>query len=255
MNEEISSRISLAGQTALVTGGSRGIGRTICVMLAQAGAFVSVNYRSDADAARMTLERVEAARGAGRLEQFDVSDPAEVERGVGNTLKDRGAIDILVNNAGIARDGLIGRMKDSDWQAVLDTNLRGAFHLCRTVGKTMIRNRHGRIVNVASTAGEAGNAGQANYSAAKAGLIGLTKALARELAPRNILVNAVSPGIITGGMSEGLTEDQLDAIRTHVPLRKMGTPADVAAAVLFLSCPMSDYITGQVIRVNGGLYM
>jgi 3-oxoacyl-[acyl-carrier protein] reductase len=223
--------------------------------LAKAGAFVVINYRSDEVGARATLEQVCSAGGAGRVEQFSVINPAEVERGVTNTLKDRGAIDILVNNAGIARDGLISRMKDSDWQEVLSTNLAGAFHLCRTVSKGMIRSRRGRIINVASTAGEAGNAGQANYSAAKAGLIGLTKALARELAPRNILVNAVSPGIISGGMSEQLTDGQLEAIRTHVPLRKMGRPEDVAAAVLFLSGGMSDYITGQVIRVNGGLYM
>jgi 3-oxoacyl-[acyl-carrier protein] reductase len=146
-------------------------------------------------------------------------------------------------------------MKDSDWDEVLGTNLAGAFRVCRSVSRSMIRHRSGRIVNVVSTAGETGNAGQANYSAAKSGLIGLTKALARELAPRNILVNAVSPGIITGGISEHLTEEQLEAIRTHVPLRRTGTPEDVANAVLFLSSSMTDYITGQVIRVNGGLYM
>ena len=146
-------------------------------------------------------------------------------------------------------------MKESDWSAVLETNLSGTFHLCRTVSKTMIRNRRGRIINIASTAGEAGNAGQANYSAAKAGLIGFTKALARELAPRNVLVNSVSPGIIRGGISEQLTEDQLAAIRVHVPLRRTGEPEDVAGAVLFLCSGMSEYITGQVIRVNGGLYM
>jgi 3-oxoacyl-[acyl-carrier protein] reductase len=255
MNPDLASWISLSGQTALVTGGSRGIGRTICTTLAQAGAFVAVNYRSDDARARETLEQICSAGGSGKLEPFDVSDPEAVGRGIAKTLDDRGTIDILVNNAGIARDGLIGRMKDADWQAVMDTNLAGAFHVCRTVAKTMIRSRRGRIINVASTAGEAGNAGQANYSAAKAGLIGFTKALARELAQRNILVNAVSPGIITGGMSEHLTEDQREAIRTHVPLRKMGMPEDVAAAVLFLCSRMSDYITGQVIRVNGGLYM
>lgn len=255
MTPDPASWISLAGQTALVTGGSRGIGRAICITLARAGAFVAVNYRSDAQAAQETLNQILSAGGSGKLEPFDVSDPEAVGRGVAKTLEDRGTVDILVNNAGIARDGLVGRMKDADWQAVMDTNLAGAFHLCRTVGKTMIRNRRGRIVNVSSTAGEAGNAGQANYSAAKAGLIGLTKALAREFAQRNILVNAVSPGIIIGGMSEDLTEDQREAIRAHVPLRKMGLPEDVATAVLFLCSRMSEYITGQVIRVNGGLYM
>jgi 3-oxoacyl-[acyl-carrier protein] reductase len=189
------------------------------------------------------------------LAPFDVSDPDAVDQSVTKILVERERIDILVNNAGITRDGLVGRMKRSDWDEVLDTNLSGAFHVCRSVAKTMIRNRRGKIVNVASTAGETGNAGQVNYSAAKSGLIGLTKALARELAPRNVLVNAVSPGIIEGGMSERLGEDQLEAIRAHVPLRRMGTAEDVAAAVLFLCSGMSDYITGQVIRVNGGLYM
>jgi len=249
------SRISLDGQTALVTGGSRGIGRAVCLTLAQAGAFVAVNFRSDAEGARNTLDAIVQEGGQGKLEPFDVSNPAAVDKGVAGILAERPAIDILVNNAGIACDGLIGRMKESDWNAVIETNLAGAFHLCRTVSKTMIRNRKGRIINIASTAGEAGNAGQVNYSAAKAGLIGFTKALARELAPRNVLVNSVSPGIIRGGMSDQLTEDQLAAIRVHVPLRRMGTPDDVAGAVLFLCSGMSEYITGQVIRVNGGLYM
>ena len=160
-----------------------------------------------------------------------------------------------MNNAGISIDGLLGRMKDEQWAEVMSVNLTGTFHVCRAVGKRMIRNRGGRIVNVVSTAGEAGNAGQANYSAAKAGLIGLTKALARELAPRNILVNAVSPGIISGGMSEQLSPEQLDAIVNHVPLGRLGLPEDVAAAVLFLCSDMAGYVTGQVIRVNGGLYM
>jgi len=248
-------RISVDGQTALVTGGSRGIGRAVCLALAQAGAFVAVNYRSDAEGARNTLDAIVQAGGQGKLAPFDVSDPRAVDNGVAGILAERPSIDILVNNAGIARDGLIGRMKESDWKAVIETNLAGAFHLCRTVSKTMIRNRKGRIINIASTAGEAGNAGQVNYSAAKAGLIGFAKALARELAPRNVLVNSVSPGIIRGGMSDQLTEDQLAAIRVHVPLRRTGTPDDVAGAVLFLCSGMSEYITGQVIRVNGGLYM
>jgi len=255
MSAPPTSWISIEGQTALVTGGSRGIGRAVCLTLAKAGAFIAVNYRSDTEGASATLDLILEQGGQGTLEPFDVSDPAAVDGGVSNILAERGGVDILVNNAGIARDGLIGRMKESDWHAVIDTNLAGAFHLCRTVSKTMIRNRKGRIINIASTAGEAGNAGQANYSAAKAGLIGFTKALARELAPRNVLVNSVSPGIISGGMSEQLTEDQLAAIRMHVPLRRTGTREDVAAAVLFLCSGMSDYITGQVIRVNGGLYM
>ncbi len=247
--------VSLGGKTAIVTGGSRGIGRAICLSLSGAGAFVAVNYRAGEDEARSTLELIKGAGGDGILVPFDVADPMAVDAGVAHVLAQRERIDILVNNAGVARDGLVGRMKDSDWQAVVDTNLSGAFYLCRSVSKTMIRNRSGRIVNIVSTAGETGNAGQVNYSAAKSGVIGLTKALARELAPRNILVNAVSPGIIAGGMSEKLTEEQMEAILTHVPLRRGGKPEEVASAVLFLCSGMADYVTGQVIRVNGGLYL
>jgi 3-oxoacyl-[acyl-carrier protein] reductase len=223
--------------------------------LASADAFVAVNYLEAEDAAQAALARIKDQGGDGMLAPFDVSDPQAVEQGMAKILAEREKIDILVNNAGITRDGLIGRMNDADWRRVMDTNLSGAFYVCRAVSRTMIRNRSGRIINVASTAGEAGNAGQANYSASKAGLIGFSRALARELAPRNILVNVVSPGIISGGVSEKLTEEQVAAIRTHVPLRRMGRPEDVAWAVLFLCSEMSDYITGQVIRVNGGLYV
>ncbi len=249
------SVLSLEGKTALVTGGSRGVGRSVCLALSERGAFVAVNYRTREQEALYTAEAMKQHRGGSMLVPFDVGDPAAVERGVAKVLAERVRIDILVNNAGITRDGLIGRMKDADWQQVLETNLRGAFNVCRAVTKTMIRHRSGRIINVASTAGEAGNAGQVNYSAAKSGLIGFTKALARELAPRNVLVNAVSPGIIQGGMSEKLTEEQMEAIRTHIPLRRAGLPEEVAYAVLFLCSGMADYVTGQVIRVNGGLYM
>lgn len=255
MNADIVAAVSVAGRTALVTGGSRGIGRAICLLLAKAGAYVVINYVSGEDAALATLDLIKKAGGQGELLPFDVSDPRAVEDAISGIIKELGKIDILVNNAGISRDGLLGRMKDADWNDVLATNLSGAFHLCRAVSKHMIRHRKGRIITITSTAGEAGNPGQANYSAAKAALIGLTKSLARELAPRNILVNSVSPGIIEGGMSDRLTEDQLEAIRTHVPLKRTGHPEDVAAAVLFLCSGMSDYVTGQVIRVNGGLYM
>lgn len=255
MNGDQAALLSLEGQTALVTGGSRGIGRAISLWLGRAGAFVVINYRDNEAAARETLELVTAEGASASLARFDVTDGSAVDKAVAAVVADRGSIDILVNNAGIGRDGLIGRMKDSDWNEVLATNLAGAFHMCRSAAKTMIRKRRGRIVNIASTAGELGNAGQANYSAAKAGLIGFTKALARELAPRNILVNCVSPGLISGGLSDNLATEQMDAILTHVPLRQMGTPDDVAAAVLFLCSAMSSYMTGQVMRVNGGLYM
>ena len=255
MSSENCRHVSLDGKTAIVTGGSRGIGQAISLALSRAGAFVAVNYRSREDAARSTLESIRGAGGDGIVVPFDVADPTAVDAGVALVLAQRERIDILVNNAGVTRDGLVGRMKDADWQAVVDTSLSGAFHLCRCVSKTMIRNRSGRIVNIVSTAGETGNAGQVNYSAAKSGVIGLTKALARELAPRNILVNAVSPGIIAGGMSDRLTEEQMEAILTHVPLRREGKPEEVASAVLFLCSGMADYVTGQVIRVNGGLYL
>jgi 3-oxoacyl-[acyl-carrier protein] reductase len=247
--------LSLSEEIALVTGGSGSIGRAICRTLARAGAFVVVNFRSDEGGAQETLDMIREENGDGMLLRFDVADPRAVESSVGEILSERGHIDILVNNAGIGRDGLVGRMKDEDWQDVISTSLTGAFHLCRSVSKTMIRKRKGRIITIASTAGEAGNAGQVNYSAAKAGLIGLTRALARELAPRGILVNCVSPGIIAGGMTGELSDDQLESIRSHVPLRRMGTPEDVAAAVLFLCSRMAEYVTGQVLRVNGGLYM
>jgi len=246
---------SLVGKTALVTGGSRGIGRSISVALALCGAFVAVNYRGSEQEARETLSMVRGHGAEGGVYQFDVRDPLAVDTVVRSLVEERRTIDILVNNAGISQDGLLSRMKDAQWEDVLGVNLSGAFNMCRAVSKYMIRNRSGRIVNVGSTAGETGNAGQVNYSAAKAGLIGLTKAMARELAPRNILVNCVAPGIIRGGMSDGLTQEQSEAIRTHVPLGRMGEPEDVAAAVLFLCSPMSNYVTGQVIRVNGGLYM
>jgi 3-oxoacyl-[acyl-carrier protein] reductase len=255
MSTDLLRLISLDGQTALVTGGSRGIGRSVSLLLARAGAYVVVNYRGGREAAVETLDLMARDGGAGQIMQFDVVDSSAVDAGVSQIVKERGKIDILVNNAGISKDGLLGRMKDADWNDVINTNVSGSFHMCRAVSRAMIRNRRGRIISIASTAGEAGNPGQVNYSASKAALIGLTKALARELAPRNILVNAVSPGLIRGGMSDELTQDQLDAIKGHVPLRRLGETDEVAAAALFLCSEMSNYITGQVIRVNGGLYV
>lgn len=253
MNEALLSAVSLEGRTALVTGGSRGIGRTVCLTLARAGAFVAVNYRGSEDAAKETLRLVQEQAGDGILLPFDVRDAAAVEKGISQLLNMRGAIEILVNNAGISKDGLLGRMKDQDWNDVLETNLSGAFHLCRTVSKTMIRNRRGRIINIASTAGEAGNAGQANYSAAKAGLIGLTKSLARELASRNVRVNAIAPGYIQTEMTAGLSDAVKATIVGGTPLGRMGTPDDVAQAVAFLSSDAAAFITGTVLPVDGGL--
>lgn len=255
MTDTKSLLFNLYGKTALVTGGSRGIGREISILLARYGVFVIVNFKSDDGAAQKTLEAILEIPGKGSLRKFDICDSADVEKNVKEMIAERKSVEILVNNAGIARDGLLGRMKDADWKTVVDTNLTGAFNMCRALAKSMIRNRYGRIVNISSTAGELGNAGQVNYSAAKSGLIGLTKSLARELAPRNILVNCVSPGIISGGISEELSENQMEAIIQHVPLGRLGTPKDVAAAVAFLCSDMANYITGQVLRINGGLYM
>lgn len=255
MTDTKSLLLNLEGKTALVTGGSRGIGREISILLAKYGVFVVVNFKSDDRAAQKTLDAIIELPGKGSLKKFDICDSVDVEKNVKEMIAERKSVEILVNNAGIARDGLLGRMKDADWKTVVDTNLTGAFNMCRALAKSMIRNRYGRIVNISSTAGEVGNAGQVNYSAAKSGLIGLTKSLARELAPRSILVNCVSPGIIIGGISEELSENQMEAIIQHVPLGRLGTPKDVAAAVVFLCSDMANYITGQVLRINGGLYM
>jgi 3-oxoacyl-[acyl-carrier protein] reductase len=255
MPDNQSAPMPICGKVALVTGGSRGLGRAVSTALAGSGVHVLINYRTDESGARETLEIVNESGGSGKMVQFDVADPRAVDENITSLTAEYGFIDILVNNAGISKDGLLGRMSDDDWSSVIQTNLNGVFYTCRAVSKNMIRKRKGRIINIASTAGESGNAGQANYSASKAGMIGFTKSLARELAPRNILVNAVAPGIISGGLTSKLTQDQIEQIRSHVPLRREGKPEDVAGAVLFLSSEYSNYITGQVLRVNGGLYM
>lgn len=245
----------LSGKTALVTGASRGLGRAIAVSLADSGAFVIVNYKGSDRLAQETLDTIRSHGGDGMLKQFDVTDFEDVNRAIGEVLAQRESVELLVNNAGTNKDGLFGRMKPAEWHEVIETNLSGAFNTCRALTKTMIRHRYGRIVNMASVAGEVGNGGQVNYSASKAGLIGFTKSLARELAPRNILVNCVSPGLISGGMSDLLSEKQTQAVLEHVPLGRLGSALDVCASVVFLCSDMSNYITGQVIRVNGGLYM
>ncbi|MDD3472231.1 MAG: beta-ketoacyl-ACP reductase [Syntrophaceae bacterium] len=252
---QITFDLNLNGKTAVVTGASRGLGRHIAVSLANYGAFVIVNYKGSESMAKATLEMILSSGGQGMIRKFDVASAQEVETSISEIISERGSVEILVNNAGLARDGLLGRMKISDWNDVIATNLTGTFNTCRYLSKSMIRNRSGRIVNICSVAGEVGNGGQVNYSASKAGIIGFTKALARELAPRNILVNCVSPGLIKGGMGDLLTEKQAEAIVQHVPLGRLGDARDVCAAVVFLCSEMANYITGQVIRVNGGLYM
>ena len=247
--------MNLKGKVALVTGGSRGIGRAVSVRLAGAGAFVIVNFARNEEAARETLRLIGAAGGDGTIARFDVSDDRESTDAIAALIKEKGRIDILVNNAGESRDGLLVRMKDRDWDRVIGTNLKGAFHCCRAVAYTMMKQRGGRIVNVSSVVALSGNAGQANYSASKAGLVGLTKSLARELAPRAICVNAVAPGLIDTDMTSAMTEEQRESVLAGIPLSRLGTPDDVAGVVLFLASDEAGYITGQVIGVSGGLYM
>jgi len=244
----------LAGRVAIVTGGSRGIGLASARLLAEGGASVVVSGR---DAARLeTATRELEATGAAVLGvAADAARREDVDRLVEAARERFGRLDVLVNNAGMTRDQLLVRMKDDDWDQVLDTNLRGVFLMTRAVGKVMMRQRSGRIINISSTAGAMGNAGQVNYSAAKAGVIGLTKAAARELAHWNILVNAVAPGLIETDMTASLPAEAREALLGQVPLKRIGVARDVAEVVRFLAGDGAAYITGQTIHVNGGLYM
>jgi 3-oxoacyl-[acyl-carrier protein] reductase len=236
----------LDGKLALVTGASRGIGRAIATELARAGAQVIVGYRSG----QAEAEAVAAETG-GRAVQADVADADEA----GRLVDEAGELDILVNNAGLTRDGLIARMSDEDWRVVLDTNLGGVFHTCRAAARGMMRRRSGAIVNLTSVVGLHGNPGQTNYAASKAGIIGFTKALARELATRNVRANAVAPGYITTALTDVLPEQVQQAILSNTPLQRMGTPEDVAAAVRFLCSEEASFVTGEVLLVDGGLGM
>ncbi|MDR2550552.1 MAG: 3-oxoacyl-ACP reductase FabG [Desulfobulbus sp.] len=247
--------MTLDGKIALVTGGSRGIGRAISVRLAARGATVGVNYVANPAAAEETLRQIEAAGGKGFMVRFNVADAEAVQESIKEIVAAHGQVDILVNNAGITRDGLVARMKDEEWDSVLDTNLKGAFLCSKAVMRAMMKKRWGRIINISSVVGFVGNSGQVNYAAAKAGLTGLTKSLARELAGRNITVNSVAPGYIVTDMTDGLTEDVQEALKAQIPLGILGTPEDVAAAVAFLASSDGSYITGQTLHVNGGMYM
>lgn len=243
----------LEGRTALVTGASRGIGASVALRLAAEGAAVAVNYAGSKDAADQVVARIVADGGRAVAIQADVSDPSACAALVEATVAQLGALDILVNNAGITRDGLIVRMSDEDWDAVIATNLTGVFSMCRAAGKVMMKARSGSIVNMTSVVGVMGNAGQANYSAAKAGVIGLTKSIARELASRGVRCNAVAPGFITTDMTAKLTDAQREAIAASVALGRLGTTEDVASAVAFLASDDAAYITGQVLAVDGGM--
>ena len=247
--------MNLQGKTAVVTGGSRGIGRAISLRLAAMGALVYINYVSRPDAAEETKALIEAAGGVARTIAFDVADGIQIQDAFKRIADEAGRIDILVNNAGITRDGLLARMKESDWDQVLSTNLKGAFLCTKAVSKTMMKQRWGRVVNISSVIGFAGNAGQVNYAAAKAGLIGMTKAMARELASRNITVNSVAPGYIQTDMTEALPEEAREQLLRDIPLACLGTPEDVAGAVAFLVGEDGRYLTGQTLHVNGGMYM
>jgi 3-oxoacyl-[acyl-carrier protein] reductase len=243
----------LTGRVALVTGASRGIGKAIALRLAAAGATVAAAARGDN--ARETVDAIAGASGKADLVALDVTDGASVDAAISGVLSRHGRIDILVNNAGITRDTLMLRMKRDDWDAVLQTNLGGAFACAQAVLKPMVKQRSGRIINITSVVGQAGNAGQANYAASKAGLIGFTKALALEVASRNITVNAVAPGLIDTDMTRAIAAGAHEEWAAKIPLKRLGTPDDVANAVVFLASDEASYITGHVLAVNGGMYL
>lgn len=243
--------MSLNGKMALVTGASRGIGRAIALRLAEDGANVAVIYAGSADKAKAVVNEITALGVNAKAYRCNVADSAAVNETVKAVTNDLGKIDILVNNAGITRDGLMLRMKDEDFDAVLDTNLKGAFNMIRACYSGFIRKKSGRIINISSVSGIMGNAGQANYSASKAGVIGLTKSVARELASRGITCNAVAPGFIQTDMTENLGDN--NPLLNSIPLGRMGKPEDIAAAVAFLASDSAAYITGEVLKVDGGL--
>lgn len=247
--------MSLENKVAIVTGASRGIGRGIAAQLASDGASVVINYRSHGEAAEQVLSNIQSSGGTASAIQADVSLYPDAERLIQASLDAYGQVDILVNNAGITRDGLIMRMSEADWDTVLDTNLKGAFNCIKAVIRPMMKRRYGRIINITSVSGLAGNPGQANYSAAKAGLIGLTKSVAKEIGSRNITCNAVAPGFIETDMTAALPEELLQEFTKMTPLGRPGKTEDIAHAVAFLASDYAGFITGQVLSVDGGLVM
>ena len=244
----------LTDKTALVTGASRGLGRAIALTLAAEGAAIAAVARSE-EALKETVEAIRATGGTAEPFALDVSDGAAAEASVEKITARFGHIDVLVNNAGVTRDGLLMRMTSEAWDAVIDTNLKGAFNLTKPVGRLMVKQRAGRIVNISSVIGLIGNAGQANYAASKAGLIGFTKSVAREFASRGITCNVVCPGFIETDMTRELSEDLRKKLLERIPLQRFGQPNDVAGVVAFLCSPAADYITGQIVTVDGGMVM
>ncbi|MFL5733082.1 MAG: 3-oxoacyl-[acyl-carrier-protein] reductase [Chloroflexia bacterium] len=247
--------MDLSGKVALVTGAGRGIGRAMALKLGAAGAKVAVNYNASEAAAQEVVAAIASAGGEAMALKADVSKSDEVEAMVNQIVKDWGRVDILVNNAGITRDNLMMRMGQDEWDAVMDTNLRSAYFCARAVLRPMLRNRWGRIISLSSVVGLTGNAGQANYAAAKAGLIGFTKSIAREVASRNITANAIAPGFIDTDITAVLPAELKEAMLKTIPAERVGTVDDVANAALFLASDLASYVTGQVVNVNGGMAM
>ena len=247
--------MGFASRVALVTGSSSGIGAAIALELAAGGAKVAVHYRGNADGANAVMQQITAAGGTCAIYQADVSDTEQAAGLVKQVQTDLGGLDILVNNAGTTRDTLLMTMKEDDWDAVINTNLRSVYAVTKAAIRGMVRQKWGRIINITSVVGLSGQAGQANYAASKAGIIGFTKSLAREVASRNIMVNAVAPGFIPTALTDVLTDEQKSAILTGTPVGRMGTPEEVARAVAFLADEGSSFITGHVLSVDGGLVM
>lgn len=247
--------MNLSGKVALVTGASRGIGKACALYLAELGAKVAINYSRSSEQADQVVAQIKEMGGEAIAIRADVSKQAEVETMVDETIKSLGGLDILINNAGVTKDTLLIRMKEEDWDQVLDINLKGAFLVTKAAAKYMMKKRQGKIINISSVIGVSGNAGQANYAASKAGIIGFSKSIAKELAPRGILVNIIAPGFIDTDMTDVLNDQVKEAILSQIPLGRYGDPEDIAYLVGFLSSEQSQYITGQVIHVDGGMVM